>query len=291
MNTLHNLGINTVNLEIEKALDLGLGRIELSLGKAEKYEDKLTKFKKNIDKIEKLKIPYSIHLPVYVEDWYKYDYFSAFFIDKDEFKRELSFRLLKHNLERLKCFSPDYFVLHFPGIDQNWDDKEAFYNVLLVSLERVQSIAKDYETKIYLEYFGSNKNFYDYSEWAKTIKNYDNLGILTDTGHLYFASIINRFDFLEALKVLADNSEAFHVWTTKGDKAYCGSKYYKKYHHITPHENQSKKEGWAFDTGEIMKVLASKNKPVIIEPSIRYKGADYMIEGIKSIKKYFEEEK
>jgi len=287
MEAITNLGINIVNLEIEKAVQLGLGRIELCLGKERLHTDKLRKFHVEANKAERLGLPYSIHLPVYIEDWYNYDYFSAFFIDEDKEKRELSFRLLELNLEKLKACKPEYFVLHFPGISEKWENFNEFAKTLIQSLDRVNKLADNYGVKILLEYFGSNKNFCDYNEWISIIGKYKNLGILTDTGHLYFASIVCGFDFMEALNALSPESDAFHVWTTKGNKAYCECECYKKYHHIGPNIDQKREDNWAFDTKEVIKLIAKENKPVIIEPSIKYKGIEYLIEGIESIKKYF----
>lgn len=287
MKSMTNLGINVVNLEIKKAVQLGFGRVELCLGKEKLYTDKLKEFYKMANEAEKYNMPYSVHLPVYIADWYKYNYFSAFFIDEDKEKSELSFRLLELNLEKLKDSNPDYFVLHFPGICKELYDAHRFEKNLRDALDRVNRIAENYRVKIYLEYFGSNKNFCDYNEWISIIREYENLGILTDTGHLHFASIICGYDFMEALKTLAENSDAFHVWTTKGNQAYCDCEYYKRYHHIAPHINQKKNDGWAFDTEEVIKLIAKQNKPVIIEPSVMYKGREYMIEGIESIIEYF----
>lgn len=288
MGIIANLGINTVNLEIEKAMELGLGRVELCLGKEKLYPNKLKEFYEKISRAEELGLPYSIHLPVYIEDWYPYNYFSAFFISENKEKRELSFKLLECNLENLKSCNPDYFVLHFPGISEKWEDQNEFSNILCESLDRIDAISQKYDVKINLEYFGSNKNFYDYNEWISKIGEYENLGILTDTGHLYFASIMCKFDFIESLKTLSDSSDAFHVWTTMGDKAYSECEFYKQYHHVGPHIDQIKSNGWAFDTEEVIKIIAKQNKPVIIEPSIKYNGRKYLIEGIKSVRKYFE---
>ncbi|WP_432406788.1 TIM barrel protein [Wukongibacter sp. M2B1] len=287
MESMTNLGINVVNLEIEKAVQLGLGRVELCLGKEKLYHDKLKKFYKMVNEAEKFNIPYSVHLPVYIEEWYPYDYFSAFFIDKNREKRELSFKLLELNLEKLKDSNAEYFVLHFPGICKEIYSGNEFEKILSTSLDRLNDIAKNYGVKIYLEYFGSNKNFCDYREWISVIRKYENLGILTDTGHLYFASIICEFDFMEALKVLTENSDAFHIWSTKGDKAYCQCESYKTFHHIAPHIGQNRNDGWAFDTEAVIKVIAKQKKPVIIEPSIVYGGSEYVIEGVQSIVKYF----
>lgn len=104
---------------------------------------------------------------------------------------------------------------------------------------------------------------------------------------IHFASISCGFDFMEALKILAEGSDAFHLWTTRGEGTYCGCEYYRKYHHIGPHIDQFKDDGWAFNTGEVVELIAKENKPIIIEPSIKYKGIEYLIEGIESIKKYF----
>ncbi len=287
MERIENLGINTVNLEVDKAAELGLGRVELSVGKGQTYEEKINEFYKTLDTIKELSLLYSVHLPVYVPSWYTYHHFSAFFIDEDETKRELSFKLLEYNLDKLKDLSPEYFVLHFPGIAKKWADNNEFNKVLTKSLDRLDKIAMNYDIKLYLEYFGSNKNFYDYNEWINIIKSYNNLGILTDTGHLFFASITNNFDFYKAIEILAQSSDAFHLWTTKGNKTYCDSDYYKKYHHIGPNSNQNRKEGWAFDTERVVKLLITQNKPIIIEPSINYGGIDYLIKGIKSILKLF----
>lgn len=285
MDTFKNLGINTVNLSIEKALSLGLSRIELSLGKEIKYKDKLLKFQRDIRKTEELNIPYSIHLPVYIEEWYPYDVFSAFFLNKDEEKRKLSFRLLEDNLIKLRNHNPDYYVLHFPGIDKKWEDANRFNNFLFDSLEKIDKLAEYFGRKIYLEYFGSNKNFYLCNHWVEAISKFNNIEILLDTGHLYFSSIKNNIDFLTNLKFLASHSGAFHLWTTKGDKAYCDSDYYRKYHHISPHIEQYTEDGWAFDTIDVVQILLQKEKPLIIEASIRYRGQEYLIQGIESLKK------
>lgn len=159
MGIMTNLGINTVNLEVEKAIELGFGRVELCLGKERLYEDKLSKFHDQIGRCKELQLPYSIHLPVYVEKWYPYNYFSAFFIDEDKEKREKSFRLLEYNLDKLKSCNPDYYVLHFPGISDSWKDTREFSKILDEALDRVDAIAKEYDVRINLEYFGSNKNF------------------------------------------------------------------------------------------------------------------------------------
>lgn len=287
MSNKMNLGINTVYVDVDKIGALGLRRAEMCLGRWGTYEERVDKLLSDIRASEANRLPYSIHLPVFLGSWFEYDYLDAFYLDADEEKRELSFRLLEENLENLKAFSPEYYVLHFPGVylSEGYQDQfEDFESVLKVALDRIDDMAKRYGVKVLLEYFGSNRRFSDYRKWITWIEKYASLGILTDTGHLYFSSLIHQFDFMEALKVLGEKSDAFHLWTTKGNQPYGRSEYYKQFHHIMPHESQLRKDGWAFDVPSVIRLISSYQKPMIIEASMGYGGESYFYEGIESIK-------
>lgn len=276
-----NIGINTVNFSIEKVKEFGIGRAEICLGRGSSYESRLKEGLRHIRYAEDNKIPFSIHLPLYVEDWYPYDYLSAYFLDPNEELRRLALRLLEYNLEKLKNAKAEYLVLHFGGVYDDFHNKNEFNKWIDEALRSINALGEQYNKKILIEYFGSNRNFADYSEWIKIVNKYNNLGILTDTGHLYFASIINKFDFIKALDILIDGSEAFHVWTTKGKDVYFKSDFYKNYHHIVPKKDQYVKDGWAFDTEIVMEKLKKTNKPIIIEASMEYRGESYFLEGVK----------
>jgi sugar phosphate isomerase/epimerase len=239
-----------------------------------------------MDKCDKYNIKYSIHLPLYVFDWYNHDYLSAFFINKDKVLREKSFRLLKENLRKLQFKKVEYYVIHFPGVNHKDREFDEFEEVLEDSLDRVNQLAKQYNVKILLEYFGSNILFNDYNEWIIRIRKYFNLGILVDTGHLYFASKLVGFEFEESFNVLKKAAFAFHFWTVKGSEYYLNNEYYKKYHHIVPNLNQEKKDDWAFNTKDIFNQMIKENKPIIIEASNYYKGDIYYRESLKGLIEY-----
>jgi len=278
------LGINTIHVDVTKLKEFGLERAEVCLGRRDTYEESLKKANSEIKYLEKNKIVYSIHLPIYLYDWFSWDYLDAFFLDSNPEKREISFKLLDENLYELSNYNPDYFVLHFPGVYlKKYESEQNFNKILFDSLERINSLAEKYDKKILLEYFGSNTMFWDYKKWTEIIPNYKNLGILTDTGHLYYSSIINKFDFLDGLKILAEASEGFHLWTTKGNKAYGENEYYKKYHHIILNPEQKKDDDWAFDSGLVYKFISSKNRPMIIEASPYYGSDSYFFESIKKL--------
>lgn len=281
---INNLGINTVHVDVNKLETLGLKRMEMCLGRMGDYEHRLAKMTQDIELAKSHGIPFSIHLPMFLNEGFEGDYLDVFFLDPDPVKREISFRMLEFNLEKIQEIGPDYCVLHFAGVYRKirgpFDD---FEDVLRDALQRIDALAVKYNQQILIEYMGSNIRFSDYSDWIEETKELSNVGIITDTGHLYFASLIHGFNYMQALDKLASASDAFHLWTTKGDKSYGDSEYYQKYHHIIPHTDQSKEEDWAFDTTAVFQRIVKENKPIIIEASTVYKGKSYFYEGIASI--------
>jgi sugar phosphate isomerase/epimerase len=285
---MENLGINTNNLTIEAIEQMGFKRAEVCLGRAGSYEERLEKILFDIEQCQKREITFSIHLPVYLKEWFPYDYLAAFFLDPAPDKRQLSFDVLQENIKKLATVGADFFVLHFPGIYLEDTAIDDFDQLLTKSLERINAIAQYYNVKVLLEYFGSNRNFSDYREWVERLKKYPHLGILVDTGHLYFASLLNDFDFNKAFDHLSKHADAFHLWTTKGNKPYKANQFYRNYHHIPMNLDQTPQEGWAFDSKKIIEHLKSVDQPIIIEASDYYKGRDYFLESVQTLKDYFE---
>ncbi len=275
------LGINTVHVDVEDLHDLGMGRVEMCLGRNGGYEKRAEKMKRDIELAKERKIPFSIHLPYIIPEGFEGDYLDVFFLDPDEDKRKLSFSMLEENLKVVSELGPDYCVLHFAGIYMDCDEAHPdFEQTLNDGLKRIDALAKRYEVKVLLEYMGSNCRFYNYEAWINHIQPYESIGILTDTGHLFFSSVIHSFDYMKALEALANVSEAFHLWTTRGRAAYADSEYYRKFHHIVPHSGQCEGDEWAFDAKTVLERIARERKPMIIEASTAYGGMSYFYEGI-----------
>ena len=279
------LGINSLNFDFSLFKKYSFEHLEVCLGRKGTYKERLDRALNLIDNAQKKDISLSIHLPIYLFEWYSYDYLSAFFIHPDKKKRDKSFKLLKRNLEKLEKYDINFLVLHFPGINHKNKDIDNFDKFLDDSLNKINLLAKKYNQKILLEYFGSNVLFADYNIWIKKIKKFSNLGILLDTGHLYFSSILNDFDFNIAFNKLKNNCEAFHFWTTKGKEIYGNNDFYQKYHHIIPNINQKKNNNWAFDTKKIYENMLKTNKTIIIEASSLYKGKNYYYKSIDTLSK------
>ncbi|OPL09661.1 MAG: hypothetical protein AVO33_06530 [delta proteobacterium ML8_F1] len=282
------VGINTVYLNLEQIKALGFNRVEFVLGRGRNREESLGEIMASIQKAKTMGFPFSIHLPLLVWDWYQEDYLSAFYLDEDPTKRELSFRLLEENLKFLGNVGADYYIIHFQGVYRYYQEKAVFNERLEAALCRIDALGKTYGVKILLEYFGSNFMFYEPAQWVERIMPYENLGILVDTGHLYYASILHGFEMLEALETLGKWASAFHLWTTKGDKAYSDSAYYRDYHHMVVHTDQTKAQGFAFDTRVVLEKIAAYGKPMVIEASQIYRGKAYFMAGIRSVLEFLE---
>lgn len=277
------VGVNHVNLSNKEIKNLNIERVEICITQNEEYKESLKTALNTLKFCEENKLAYSIHLPFYIPEWYQEDYLAAFFLSKDNELKEQSFRLLEENLKKLEKMNAEYYVLHFPGVNHSDNKYENFQSTLNESLHRINTLARKHQSKILLEYFGSNILFNDYNKWIKIIKEYSHLGLLLDTGHLYFASKLVPFDFLEAFDTLAKEVDAFHFWTTKGKHYYQNNEYYKTYHHIIPNLDQDENEGWAFDSQSIFNKMLLEKKPIILEASNIYKGHEYLINSIKEL--------
>lgn len=276
-----SLGSNTNNANVETLADLGFTRIEVCLGRHKPYQDMLERAFSDLDTAKTLGMNYTIHFPLYLFDWFPFDYLDGLYLDPDPVKRDLAFRFLEENLRHLAPrYAPDYFILHFPGIYRNAYKGLNFKSILHHSLARLQDLAERYRTVFALEYFGSNRDFSDASQWIEALDGYSRLAPLLDTGHLYFSCLMNGYEFDEVFERLAPHCIGFHVWTVRGTEFYGNSPFYRQYHHVVPHPEQLKSDGWAFDPGVIYHRLGTYNAPVVLEASGIYGGRGYYLEGL-----------
>lgn len=286
--SLSNLGCNSNHLSPGKIQKLGYGFIETSLSKQKIYPLMVRKMLMDLDEAKAMKMPYAIHLPVYLtEHWqHHYDFYDAYYLDPDPALREMAFHMLEENLSRLsKAYAPMYYVIHFPGIYGPEACYEPnFEQVLETTLSRLSALAEAHDCLLALEYFATNAYFTDYKVWLKALAPYPKLKPLLDTGHLFFSCYRNGYTYEEVLRGLAPHCVGFHLWNVYGEGYYGDSKYYQKYHHIVPHLGQSKATGWAFDPAEVIPFLAQFNKPMLVEAGQRFEGETYFLEGLVQIR-------
>jgi len=286
---MKTIGTNMSFFTLKEFEELRLDRMELCLGKNWSYDENVNKINEHLINANKLEIPVSIHLPVYIPPYFKGKFLDAYYLDVDPQKRAMSFDMLEYNLEKFKNSKVDYFVIHFSGRYDEYEPSQIFETKLDKALMRIDKLAIAYETQIMIEYFGSNINFYEPEKWVGKIKKYDHIDILVDITHLYFAAKWRGFDFQNAFSYLVNYAGAFHIWTTYGEGYYDSSEGYKKYQHIVPNLGQNTSDGWAFDTKEIIDLIVETGKPMIVEAAPYYRNVLYYKESIYSICSYMKE--
>jgi sugar phosphate isomerase/epimerase len=277
-----SLGSNTNNADVGTLAALGYSRIEVCLGRHKPYQEMLDKIFSDLDAAKAYGMKYTIHLPLHLFDWFPFDYLDGLYLDPNLENRNLAFEFLEENLKRLcQSYEPDYFILHFPGIYRNAYLGLDFEAILHESLGRLQSLALKYNTRLAVEYFGANASFNRAAHWVEALASYDRVLPLLDTGHLYFSCRMNGFDFEEVVETLGPHCIGFHVWTVRGPEYYGNSPFYRQYHHVIPHPEQTVEDGWAFDPVSVYKRLRQFGVPVVVEASGLYGGQTYFMEGLK----------
>jgi sugar phosphate isomerase/epimerase len=219
----------------------------------------------------------SVHLPVCMPKGYPYGPFEVFFLDDDLEKRTSSFELLRTNLELFQGKKLAFYVIHFAGVYCD-EASEHFLRKCERVLTQINQMAQAFKVTILLEYFGLNSNLYKPLDW-KIITKYSNLGVLVDTGHLYFASKMHGFDFYDALQEMSSFASAYHLWNTGEEEGvYQSSKSYVEKHHMPPLLSQTR--GLAIDFKRIGKLLLETQKPLIIEASLNDGGLEKIISAL-----------
>lgn len=271
------LGINTFFIDVKESYDLGLKRVEIVTPSKEKALS-------DAEKAYKYSMKYSMHLPVFLPKWFEGGQWDVFFCDPSKEKREMSFALLEENLAFIKNFDTDYSISHFGGIVPLLPEKESesYFDIVEESISRIQSLSEKYGIKLLIEYFGLNKNLFMPDEWITLVKKYDKLGLLVDTGHLYFSCANNSLDLHESLGKLGPHASAFHIWNTKG------TDHYWEYHHVAPNPSQCTEDGWAFSIPSLIQELSGFNNTasLIIEPNVLFGGKEYIIDSVKNMLKF-----
>ncbi len=277
------LGINTVYLSVDDTIDRGFDRVEVT---PSPIGDKMKRQKKMTDGIEytnSKNFPFSIHLPVYVFDWFKARDLDAFFLDEDDEKSNMSLELLRENLKKLSDCGVDYVVTHFSGAYRDAvRSKKVDEKARRIFLE-IQEMANKYNIYVCAEYMGGNSSFYHPEQWLEATRELDDVGILLDTGHLYFSTQIHGLDLDENFELLRNHARAFHFWNIFGEGAYNTCDAYMKYHHIVPRLHQTRQDGWAYDAQDVFTRMHRTGRPIVIEATQRYNGIEYFEEGIDEL--------
>lgn len=262
------IGTNVTHINPHQAVALNCKHLEVSILWDKDTGVSQQKTLARIREVEATGCDYSIHLPIFTEN-YPYHVFSAYFLDEDPEVRNASFLMVEENLKSLSEFCPKFFVIHFSGIYPKRD--KSLHNSLLTSaLEALNQLGDRYDCQLYLEYFGFNEDMVDARAWEPILR-YPRLGLLLDTGHLCLSARMHNQSFNQVFKEFLPLARAIHLWNTGDDEgAYEASPSYMTYHHMAPRLFQNPSGGYAIDMKRVHGWLQSLDMPVIIEASLRH---------------------
>ena len=128
-------------------------------------------------------IKVSYHAPVF----HQADPTLTYYLNSNFRLREATFEILEINLRMAKSLPTEYVIVHFTSnsmLEENITDSE-IKHLAKRSAKRINMLSEKYEVPIYLEYTFYNSRFDLPDDFIDVVKDYPNLGICLDLGHLH----------------------------------------------------------------------------------------------------------
>lgn len=215
----------------------------------------------------------SYHAPVF----HQVDPTLTYYLSSNFRLREATFEILDINLRMAQSLPTDYVVVHFTSnaiADETITDYELKY-LAGQSAKRISMLGKQYGLPIYLEYASYNSRFNRSEDFINVIKDYDNLGICLDIGHLYLVCQMYGLNYFDELEKLLPYTKAIHPWNTTSKQTM------ETHGYIPSHPSQKVEDGW-IDIERTINLALDYNDSmyIVFEPNFEYKGKEYFEEGV-----------
>ena len=216
----------------------------------------------------------SYHAPVF----HQADPRLTYYLNSNFRLREATFEILEINLRMAKSLPTEYVIVHFTSssmAEENITDSEVKYFAKR-SAKRINMLSEEYEMPVNLEYTSYNPRFVLPDDFIEVIKDYPNLGLCLDPGHLKMVCEDHGLDYFTELEKLLPYTNVIYMWNmASGDDM-------KEYGYIPVHPNQNPADGW-IDIEETLNLALSFNEDmyIIFEPNFKYKDQEYFEEGVK----------
>ena len=225
----------------------------------------------------------SYHAPVF----HQVDPTLTYYLNSNFRLREATFEILEINLKMAQSLPTDYVIIHFTSnsMNENITDHE-LRHFAKKSVERIDMLSRQYELPIYLEYTSYNDRFDKPEDFVEVVKDYDNLGICLDIGHLYMVCQTYGLDYFTELEKLLPYTKVMYLWNTTSKECM------QEYGYIPAHPSQKSEDGW-IDIEKTLNLALNYNKDIyiIFEPNFEYKGEKYFEESISWVNEIIEKSK
>lgn len=215
----------------------------------------------------------SYHAPVF----HQADPRLTYYLNSNFRLREATFEILEINLRMAKSLPTEYVIIHFTSAsmpEENITDSEIKY-LAKRSAKRINMLSEEYDMPVNLEYTSYNSRFVLPDDFIEVLKDYPNLGLCLDPGHLKMVCRDYGLDYFMELEKLLPYTKVIYMWNTTLDKAM------EKYGYIPVHPDQDPRNGW-IDIEETLTLSLSYNEDIyiIFEPNFEYKDEEYFKEGV-----------
>ena len=227
-----------------------------------------------LDRSHPVKVSY--HAPVF----HQADPTLTYYLNSNFRLREATFEILEINLRMAKSIPTEYVIIHFTSdsmLEENITDSE-IKHLAKTSAKRINTLSDKYEVPIYLEYTFYNARFDLPDDYVDIVKNYPNLGICLDLGHLHMICKKYDLDYFTELEKLLPYTKVIYAWNTISEQCI------KQHGNIPVHPRQKPDDGWINIEKTIKSALLyNSDVYIIFEPNFEYKGKEYFEEGVKWI--------
>ncbi|OHC74668.1 MAG: hypothetical protein A3G18_06775 [Rhodospirillales bacterium RIFCSPLOWO2_12_FULL_58_28] len=244
-----------VDREKEAALiHRGLNRVEffdLTTGEADGLQDILDSM------AGEGRRRFSFHAPVIRPDYFPHSGVTCFFLNEDEAKRQLSFRLLDHTMEAARRWGAEYVVTHLTFGPTDSKDQATALRLAGDACRRMAGMSRDYGIPLDLEFAAYSNAFNRADLFAEAVAPHPELGVCIDVGHAFLGAIRRQRDYLEDIAALAPRTRSLHLWNSLGEE------HTKRHHHTPLHPSQKPDEGW-IDIEKTMALVLHENPRVNI---------------------------
>lgn len=240
----------------------------------------------DITSLLKLSRDYPVRVSYHAPVFHQADPTLTYYLNSNFRLREATFEILEINLKMAKSLPTDYVIVHFTSnsmIEEDITDAEIKY-LAKRSAKRISLLSSQYKLPIYLEYTSHNCRFDRPDDFIEVVKDYPNLGLCVDLGHLYSVCKDYGLDYFTELEKLLPYTKVIYAWNTTSKSVM------KKHGFIPVHPSQDPCEGW-IDIERAIKLALSFNEDmyIIVQPNFEYRDQEYFEEGVAWINELINE--
>ena len=215
----------------------------------------------------------SYHSPVF----HQADPRLTYYLNSNFRLREATFEILEINLRMAKSLLTDHLIVHFSSSsmpEENITQAE-IKDLAKRSTRRINMLSQEYDLPIYLEYTSYNSKFILPDDFIEVVKEYENLGLCLDLGHLDIVCKRYGLDYFTELEKLLPYTKVIYVWNTRSKESM------EEYGYIPVHPSQKPEEGW-IDIERVINLSLSYDEDmnILFEPNFEYRDQEYFEQGV-----------